>query len=213
MKAVALILFTAGIGLSAITSAGADSSSSDSPRPHSDQPIAAPQSRAGTPAGSSSSASSTSKPVAGGSYTVKEGDTLSAIARRHRISLTRIMDLNNLDEQNRIRVGQQLRVPGASGRAASSASKSSDKIRRDRRLRSPGTSGSTVSSSSKSPEKGRVGQQPRVLGDTDNTSSSDLKSPRKSRSGNPPSPTPAAGRRPRGPVIIITNPKPIVSHG
>lgn len=211
MKAITLILFTAGIGLSAITSALGDTSDSDARRPHSDQPVAAPQSRAGTPAKSSSSASSKSK-SASGSYTVEEGDTLSAIARRHRISLARLMDLNSLTERKRIRVGQQLRVPDASGRAASSNAKSSDRNRSDRRLRSPGTSGSTVSSSSKSPQKGRTGQQPRVLGDT-GTSPSGSKSPRKSRFGNPPSPTPAGGRRPRGPVIIVTTPKPIVSHG
>lgn len=43
---------------------------------------------------------------------VKSGDTLSKIARRHHVSLQRLMQLNNLhgDKANHIKVGQIIRL-------------------------------------------------------------------------------------------------------
>jgi N-acetyl-anhydromuramyl-L-alanine amidase AmpD len=45
-------------------------------------------------------------------YTVKSGDTLSAIARRLGVPLHLLIEVNNIRDINRIRVGQVLQVPG-----------------------------------------------------------------------------------------------------
>jgi membrane-bound lytic murein transglycosylase D len=47
-------------------------------------------------------------------YKVRRGDTLSAIALRHEVSVRDVMALNNLPSKNRIRIGQSLRLPNAS---------------------------------------------------------------------------------------------------
>lgn len=48
-----------------------------------------------------------------GQYVIAPGDTLSAIAMRHQVSITRLKDFNKL-ESNTIRVGQVLKIPGES---------------------------------------------------------------------------------------------------
>jgi membrane-bound lytic murein transglycosylase D len=48
---------------------------------------------------------------AGGAYTVRSGDTLSAIARRYRVAESDISRLNGITDPRRLRVGQQLRLP------------------------------------------------------------------------------------------------------
>lgn len=53
-------------------------------------------------------AKSVSKPVA--RYTVQRGDTLEKIARRTRVSQAQLMALNNLKNQDKIFVGQRLRL-------------------------------------------------------------------------------------------------------
>ncbi len=44
-------------------------------------------------------------------YTVRRGDTLSSIARRHHVRMSDLVALNGLKSRNRIRVGQKLRLP------------------------------------------------------------------------------------------------------
>ncbi len=44
-------------------------------------------------------------------YTVRRGDTLSTIARRHHVRMSELVALNGLRSRNRIRIGQQLRLP------------------------------------------------------------------------------------------------------
>jgi membrane-bound lytic murein transglycosylase D len=44
-------------------------------------------------------------------YTVRRGDTLSTIARRHHVRMSELVALNGLKSRNRIRVGQKLRLP------------------------------------------------------------------------------------------------------
>jgi len=46
-------------------------------------------------------------------YIVKNGDTLSAIAQRYKISVQQLVALNNLHSRHRIRAGQSLRLPQA----------------------------------------------------------------------------------------------------
>ena len=52
-------------------------------------------------------------------YRVRRGDTLSHIARRHRTSIARIKDLNNLSRKSVIRVGQKIKVPSYAGKVVS----------------------------------------------------------------------------------------------
>ncbi len=58
---------------------------------------------------------------AGGSLTVAPGETLSEIADRHGITVSRLMQLNGLSKADHIEAGQKLVVPSAS-RSASPAS-------------------------------------------------------------------------------------------
>ena len=48
----------------------------------------------------------------GDGYRVREGDTLSAIARRFDTTVEELVELNDIDDPNRIRVGQRLKLPG-----------------------------------------------------------------------------------------------------
>ncbi|ATB43157.1 hypothetical protein CYFUS_008637 [Cystobacter fuscus] len=52
-------------------------------------------------------------------YKVKPGDTLSAIARTHHVTVDDIAHLNGIKDANRIRVGQSLRIPVKSAPAQS----------------------------------------------------------------------------------------------
>jgi lysozyme len=57
-----------------------------------------------------------------GTYTVKYGDTLSAIAARFGTTTRSLMALNNIANANQIYTGQKLRVPGAGGASTGSTS-------------------------------------------------------------------------------------------
>jgi LysM repeat protein len=52
---------------------------------------------------------------------VRPGDTLTAISRRHGVSVETIVDLNGLSNPNRIYVGQRLRLEPAAGATADAA--------------------------------------------------------------------------------------------
>ncbi len=47
-------------------------------------------------------------------YTVVRGDTLSAIAKRYGVTIRQLIETNNIEDPNLIRVGQQLVIPGVS---------------------------------------------------------------------------------------------------
>ncbi|WP_435209538.1 LysM peptidoglycan-binding domain-containing protein [Streptomyces sp. bgisy034] len=53
------------------------------------------------------------KPAADGTYTVKAGDTLTAIAERHGTTVDAIASANGLKDPDRIDVGQELTIPGS----------------------------------------------------------------------------------------------------
>jgi membrane-bound lytic murein transglycosylase D len=55
------------------------------------------------------------RPAAAKTYTVRRGDTLSSIARRHGVSLNQLIAANGLSRTDPIRTGQKLRVPGSDG--------------------------------------------------------------------------------------------------
>ncbi len=48
-------------------------------------------------------------------YTVRRGDTLSSIARRHGTSVQQLLAANDIERADRIRAGQKLRVPATGG--------------------------------------------------------------------------------------------------
>ncbi|CAM3847429.1 N-acetylmuramoyl-L-alanine amidase [Parendozoicomonas haliclonae] len=56
-------------------------------------------------------ASNRSSSGAGSSYKVKSGDTLSGIASRHNVSLSRLLSHNSLSTRDTLRVGQVIRIP------------------------------------------------------------------------------------------------------
>jgi murein DD-endopeptidase MepM/ murein hydrolase activator NlpD len=55
------------------------------------------------------------------SITVRSGDTLSSLSKRHGVSLSQLRSLNDLNS-DRLRIGQTLRVSGSSSTTASSSS-------------------------------------------------------------------------------------------
>ncbi|MBQ8703248.1 MAG: peptidoglycan DD-metalloendopeptidase family protein [Bacteroidales bacterium] len=61
-------------------------------------------------AGASSQASQASTSGGATTYTVRSGDTLSKIARRHGTSVRRLCELNGIKETSVLRVGQKLKV-------------------------------------------------------------------------------------------------------
>lgn len=72
---------------------------------------AAPQPAA--PAAPAPSAPAPAAPAGGGSYTIKSGDTLGAIAGRHGVSLSSLLSANSLQMTTIIYPGQKLVIPGA----------------------------------------------------------------------------------------------------
>lgn len=77
---------------------------------------AAPAAPAPAPAAPAPSA-----PAGGGVYTVKSGDTLSAIAARHGVKLSEVLGWNGLNMRSIIRPGQQIKIGGGSAAPAPSA--------------------------------------------------------------------------------------------
>ncbi|MFZ2513313.1 MAG: LysM peptidoglycan-binding domain-containing protein [Candidatus Saccharimonadales bacterium] len=55
----------------------------------------------------------------GGSYTVKSGDTLSGIADMHGTDYRTLAKMNNINNPDFIRTGQQIKLPGGAGMASS----------------------------------------------------------------------------------------------
>lgn len=70
------------------------------------------------------SATTSTPPQSGGTYTVRSGDSLWAIANRNNVSLSSLLATNGLSESSVIQPGQELKLPAgssASSRAATSA--------------------------------------------------------------------------------------------
>ncbi|MCP9926263.1 LysM peptidoglycan-binding domain-containing protein [Cyanobium sp. CH-040] len=60
----------------------------------------------------------------GGSVTVQAGDTLSDIAARHGISVSRLMQANGISDPDLVVAGQRLIIPGSGGRGPAPAARS-----------------------------------------------------------------------------------------
>ena len=59
--------------------------------------------------------------ASGAAYTVRSGDTLSAIAARNGVSVDSLVEVNSIHNPNLIIVGQVLTIPGQAGGAAAPA--------------------------------------------------------------------------------------------
>ncbi|MBQ7251970.1 MAG: LysM peptidoglycan-binding domain-containing protein [Kiritimatiellae bacterium] len=59
--------------------------------------------------------------AADGTYVVKPGDALSKIAAAHGVKTKALMEANGIKDANKIRIGQKLKIPGASAEAAAPA--------------------------------------------------------------------------------------------
>ncbi|MET1020935.1 MAG: LysM peptidoglycan-binding domain-containing protein [Arthrobacter sp.] len=73
------------------------------------------------PAAPAPAAPGPSAPAGGAVYTVKSGDTLSAIAARHGVKLSEVFGWNGLNMGSIIRPGQQIKVGGGTAAPAPSA--------------------------------------------------------------------------------------------
>lgn len=74
-----------------------------------------------TPGGSPSATSAPSS-----YYTVKKGDSLKAIAIRHRMTTATLASANRIKDPNKIIIGQRLKIPGTSAPAPTPPASSSD---------------------------------------------------------------------------------------
>lgn len=79
------------------------------------------------PTTAAASAAANARPDASGSYTVQQGDTLSAISRKTGVSTAALKSANGMKD-GLIRVGQKLTIPGAAAQAASAKSAKVDPV-------------------------------------------------------------------------------------
>ncbi|ROR71771.1 LysM peptidoglycan-binding domain-containing protein [Bogoriella caseilytica] len=98
--------------------------------------------------GSSSSGNSSSSTA--GRYTVRAGDTLSAIAVRQGTTVSALVRANNLSDPNRLRIGQVLTLPGSNQSSGNSSSGNSNSGNSSSGSSSSGNSSSSNSSSGNS---------------------------------------------------------------
>lgn len=64
----------------------------------------------------------------GASYTVRKGDTLYDIARRHKVQVSSLMSANRISDPTKLQIGQKLTVPAAGSSSASSTGKTTSRI-------------------------------------------------------------------------------------
>ena len=86
------------------------------PAPTAVQPASAPA----APAPAAPAAPAPAAPAPGGSYPIKAGDTLSAIASKHGVKLSEVLSANRLSMSTVIYPGNKLVIPGAAVQPASS---------------------------------------------------------------------------------------------
>ena len=69
-------------------------------------------------------------PVESSTYTIRPGDSLSKIAKRHGLSTLELSSLNNIKNPNKIRVGQKLLLPGGAMSAPAPMSPVKPRVKR-----------------------------------------------------------------------------------
>ena len=62
-------------------------------------------------------------PAPSGTYTVRKGDTLFGIAKTHKTTVAKLVDLNRLDDPNELSVGQKLKLPSTAAPSKPAAPK------------------------------------------------------------------------------------------
>lgn len=77
------------------------------------------------PSGSGGSGSSSGSSADAGSYTVRDGDVLARIARRHGVSLSALLAANDLESDDLIMEGDRLVIPAGSSRSSNESTTSS----------------------------------------------------------------------------------------
>ncbi|TQL03938.1 LysM peptidoglycan-binding domain-containing protein [Cellulomonas sp. SLBN-39] len=83
----------------------------------------------GRGAGTPTAPAATTPTATSGGYTVRAGDTVSAIAARHGTTVQAVVAANGLDARAFIRAGQRLTVPGASaGTTSTTSTASTDRV-------------------------------------------------------------------------------------
>lgn len=63
------------------------------------------------PTGAASTRQPAPKPTKGAFHTVGKGETIYSIAKRHRVSTTALLKVNNLQDAGKLRPGQKLKLP------------------------------------------------------------------------------------------------------
>ncbi len=97
------------------------------PSPHRLGSLTTPASyRPSTPGGAVASNASTSAVSTAMYYTVRKGDSLKAIALKHRTTTAALADANRIKNANKIFVGQRLKIPGRVTTVATSSRTSHD---------------------------------------------------------------------------------------
>ncbi len=67
----------------------------------------------------SATAASTPLPADANTHVVARGETLTSIARLHKVTIDELQKLNHIEDATKLRAGQTLVIPGASPAAAS----------------------------------------------------------------------------------------------
>lgn len=93
----------------------------------------------------------------GGSYTVRAGDTLSAIASANDTTVSALQSANSISNANLIRVGQKLSIPGAASGGSSSGGASSGPLNRSSETTWPARPLAQIFNANSNPFKGRAG--------------------------------------------------------
>lgn len=60
--------------------------------------------------------------AAGNAHVVAKGETLTSIARMHKVSISELQKLNHIEDDRKLQIGQTLIVPGGSASPSPSAS-------------------------------------------------------------------------------------------
>ena len=63
-------------------------------------------------------------PASGNTHVVAKGETLTSIARMHKVSIEELQKLNHIENERKLQIGQMLIIPGVSAAPAASGSPS-----------------------------------------------------------------------------------------
>lgn len=103
-----------------------------------DQRLVVPEGGSAQPAARASSSSSSGSSSGNGQrHTVQSGETPGAIAARYGVSASDLMSANNISDPRRMRIGQELVIPGSDASSSDSGSTPSSSEREETRRSEP----------------------------------------------------------------------------